>query len=147
MPQTRRVVPRLTRQKVESGFHGNSAWMCRVSRKSKWVLFRYRSNVFTALSSIVFTIIDLLSILFLRSFCLSMVFPHQHSEPRRQHARGQNLSTPSVFQESWREKEEKKEKEESHHLLSCGKQRSVSVLQRLIGEVLYLYIFSDYIHV
>lgn len=76
-----------------------------------------------------------------------MVFPHQHSEPRRQHARGQNLSTPSVFQESWREKEEKKEKKESHPLLSFRKQRSVSVLQRLIGEVLYLYIFSDHIHV
>lgn len=38
MPQTRRVVSRLTRQnapRVESGFHGNSAWACRVSRKSK----------------------------------------------------------------------------------------------------------------
>lgn len=47
-----------------------------------------------------------------------MAFLFQQGELRRQHARGQKLSTPSVFQESWfRETEEKKEKKENPHLL------------------------------
>lgn len=145
MPQTRRVVSRLTRQnapRAESGFPGNGAWVCRVSRKSKCDYSKvsiisvkeqcFHSTIINRIQNHWFTNFFIFKKLLFFEVVSALV--QWTTCPRTKPV---SSFTPGVL--TW---ERRKERKPPPPLL-----QKTEVLQRLIGEVLYLYIFRDHSNV